>query len=254
MQELNRIDKITELSYNFYKTTYEDILVYTEIEHYQYHESGHWWNCQWSSKFDGPCHLMEDDSYTSTETYSPTTKVFVEVPKAAAPVIRYDGSKAVITADSGLLIYYSINSGDYKEYTGQITVSEGDVIAAYAIGYGIAQSSTAKETVTGDSANKLAIKVNSSESISSGETFPLQIKNYFGKEKGTLIVKIFDRENNKLESVQSKTATLYSGTNTLRFTADYSDTCTAPYISVFLWDSISGMQPILEKTNLPLNK
>ena len=233
-------------------TYYEDNIVYSFIEHYHDYEEGDWSENIVPANYHGK---WEDYSkgYFNRKT-APTNSNYIIIPKATAPIIRLDGTKALITADEGLLIYYSINGGEFKEYTSPLTVKKGDAITAYAIGYGIAKSPSSKETVTGESKNALEITVNSTKDLTPGATLPLQIKNYFGAEKGTLFVKIYDKTTNTLESVQSKQVNLYPGTRSIYLDADFKATNKAPYISVYFWDNVNGMKPITERINLPLNK
>lgn len=229
-----------------YKVT-ETAYVTADIERYYENSSGTWSYTTSNYEVMHSTNRIYDEKYEqSKESF-----VFIEVPKAATPVITTAADKLYITAQDDSQVYYSINDGEPTVYTVPVPVNSGDVIRAYAIDYGVGMSDAAEHTYIGEVYTSSSMKheilgseagFGMSEGILSGSVDVLNTE----KELTNAIVLLaaYDKETDHFITMSQVPVESASDITKL-------DDIQLPglegrefYVKAFLWEDMDSMKPI----------
>lgn len=196
---------------------------------------------------------INDNASKSISYERDNDAVLVEVPKAEAPVVKASLGKATIVQADGLTVYYSINGGDFQEYTGQFLVSPGDVIRAYSEGLGVSKSDetvyrfTSSSGVTGSAApQKVTTGFTGTPSVSncSVDNISLTLNATSEISGATLLLAAYDTETKDFAGALSQNISLTKGDNLLEnLSIPLSKSYDNVYIRAFIWNMESSHKP-----------
>lgn len=227
-------------------TVTEDTAFLAEIIEEHYDEDGYW-------DTDGSIHQrhMLDGGGRDYSYEREDAALLVEVPKATAPTIKTSKGNATIITDDGLTAYYSVNGGDFQEYSGSFSVAEGDIIKAYSRGLGVSDSDVATRTasfgmtgssmqpkITGEFSGTPTVNKSSIDNISLSYTSNTTVNNLL------LIVAAYDTETQTIAAATKKDISLAYGDNLFEdISIELSSSFEHLYLKAFIWDA-NTLKPV----------
>lgn len=210
----------------------------------------------WETRLDMTGTFMEHnpvrgDGCISNYYYSPAVAECMIIPTAEKPYIRIVGNEVQITAEDGVMIYYSVNGSDYTEYTAPFNAVGGDRIKAYAIGMGIAKSEISKKAVPVTERFGIVLEndltVNTAKTI---ENLEIKLVNNAALDKTyNLAVAVFDNESNTFCDIKTKKVAMTGKATTTvdDISLSVEDDNADPCVKIFLWDIAEPMSAMTQK-------
>lgn len=229
-------------------TVTEDTAFLAEIIEDHYVEDGYW-------ETEGLMHhrYMHEGGGRAYSFEREDTALLVSVPKATAPTIKSSKGTATIITDDGLTAYYSVNGGDFSEYTDSFTVTSGDIIKAYSKGLGVSDSDIVTRTasffpgttgitmqpeITGEFSGTPTVAKSTIDNISLSYTSNMQMNNLM------LIVAAYDTETQAIAAAAKKDISLAYGDNLFEdISIELSSSFEHLYLKAFIWDA-NTLKPV----------
>ena len=227
-------------------TVTEDTAFLAEIIEDHYVEDGYW-------ETEGLMHhrYMHEGGGRAYSFEREDTALLVSVPKATAPTIKSSKGTATIITDDGLTAYYSVNDGDFQEYSGSFSVVEGDIIKAYSRGLGVSDSDIATRTasfgmtgssmhpkITGEFSGTPTVNKRTIDNISLSYTSNMNMNNLM------LIVAAYDTETQAIAAAAKKDISLAYGDNLFEdISIELSSSFEHLYLKAFIWDA-NTLKPV----------
>jgi len=195
---------------------------------------------------------VTDRIYDEIHEQSEESFVFIEVPKAAKPLITTAANRLYVYSQDDSPVYYSINDSEPVVFTTSVSINSGDTVKAYAIDYGIAQSDVAEHTYTGETYinssmkyelldNEVAFSM-SEAGVLSGSIDVLNVENT--PTNAMILLAAYDKETDQFITMTELSVESVSDITRLDNIQLSGLEGKEFYVKAFMWEDLCSIKPI----------